>query len=126
REWFDKAAAKDKADAMVEPGVIDAMAELGVLYMDGLGVTQDYAKARDWYEKAAAKDNALAMVNLGLFYENGRGVTQDYAKARDWYEKAATQGHEIASTALEHLQIFEAEATGRYSEALRLAEAFAK
>jgi TPR repeat protein len=30
------------------------MYNLGVVYEDGRGVTQDYAKAREWYEKAAA------------------------------------------------------------------------
>ena len=29
------------------------MINLGALYADGQGVTQDYAKAREWYEKAA-------------------------------------------------------------------------
>ena len=49
------------------------MVDLGLLYENGRGVAQDYAKAREWYEKAAAKDNAYAMRNLGLLYENGRG-----------------------------------------------------
>ena len=31
------------------------MHSLGLLYRDGYGVAQDYAKAREWYEKAADK-----------------------------------------------------------------------
>jgi TPR repeat protein len=67
------------------------MNNLGRLYAAGLGVAQDYAKAREWWEKAADKGAANAMYNLGLFYENGKGVTQDYAKAREWFEKAAAK-----------------------------------
>ena len=36
------------------PGTL-AMLDLGRLYENGLGVAQDYAKAREWYEKAADK-----------------------------------------------------------------------
>jgi TPR repeat protein len=46
-------------------------------------------------------------------------------KAREWYEKAAVQGNASAKIALEGLPIREAEAAGRYAEALRLEEAFA-
>jgi TPR repeat protein len=60
------------------------MTRLGVLYGNGHGVAQDYAKAREWYEKAAARGEATAMTNLGVLYDNGAGVAQDYAKAREW------------------------------------------
>ena len=39
-------------------------ANLGVLYENGQGVAQDYAKAREWYEKAADKGEADAKANL--------------------------------------------------------------
>ena len=87
REEYEKAAAKGDASAMFN---------LGVLYHNGQGVAQDYAKAREWYEKAAAKGDESAMFNLGLLYHNGFGVAQDYAKARAWYEKAAAKGQASA------------------------------
>ncbi len=55
REWYEKAAAKDDADAMFN---------LGLLYDNGQGVAQDYAKARAWYQKAAAKGHARAKARL--------------------------------------------------------------
>jgi TPR repeat protein len=70
-------------------GAAIAMYDLGVFYQNGIGVSQDYAKARELLEKAAAKDDPAAMYNLGIFYENGSGVQQDYGKARGWFEKAA-------------------------------------
>src|SRR5262249_2536798 len=63
-----------------------------MLYSNGQGVTQDFAKACGWYEKAADKGSADAMFFLGGLYYNGQGVTRDYAKARGWYEKAADKG----------------------------------
>jgi len=87
RQEYEKAAAKGDASAMFN---------LGVLYHNGQGVAQDYAKAREWYEKAAAKGDASAMFNLGVLCENGFGVAQDYAKAREWYEKAAAKGQASA------------------------------
>src|SRR6516165_5155750 len=82
--------------AGAEHGDSSSMANLAGAYHLGLGVAQDYAKAREWYEKAAAKGDASAMFNLGSLYEGGHGVAQDYAKAREWYEKAAANGNAIA------------------------------
>ena len=78
---------------------------LGALYDNGLGVEQDYAKAREWYEKAADKGNAYAQFKIGRAHENGLGVTQDYAKAMAWYQKAADQGHAAAKARLEQMPI---------------------
>jgi TPR repeat protein len=36
------------------------MYELGVLYENGWGVTQDYAQARRWYQKAAEAGHEYA------------------------------------------------------------------
>jgi len=73
-------------------GDATAQYNLGVLYLKGHGVPQDYAKARQWWEKAAAQGDAVAQSWLGFQYERGLDVPQDYAKASQWYEKAAAQG----------------------------------
>jgi hypothetical protein len=76
------------------------MTNLGVLYEEGKGVPQDFAKAYEWYEKATAKNEALAMTNLGALYDHGHGVPQDFAKAREWYEKAAAKNDASGMTNL--------------------------
>jgi len=101
------------------------MSNLGWLYRNGLGVAQDYPKAREWYEKAADKGDAYSMTSLGWLYEHGQGVGQDYAKAREWYERAADHGEAEAVAYLEKLSIREAAGAGRYSDALQLQEALA-
>ena len=77
-------------------GDADAQIQLGVLYLIGQGVRQDYAQARKWLEKAAAQGHALAQTSLGVLYYYGQGVRQDYAQARRWWEKAAAQGDAMA------------------------------
>jgi len=69
-----------------------AQYSLGYLYQFGLGVTADFATARDWYEKAAAQNNPDALYALGILYEAGRGVPRDLAQAMDYYRKAANTG----------------------------------
>jgi uncharacterized protein len=76
-----------------EHGDRRAMRDLGIAYANGLGVTPDYAEAREWYEKAAAKGDVTAMFKLGGLYDDGQGVPQDHEKAREWYEKAAAKDY---------------------------------
>jgi TPR repeat protein len=88
--------AADKGDAK-------AMTDLGVLYQNGQGVTQDYAKAREWYEKAASKEKTGSMVLLGALYRDGQGGARDDAKAREWFEKAAANENTNAMVLLGRL-----------------------
>jgi tetratricopeptide (TPR) repeat protein len=66
--------------------------EHSTLHSNGLGVAQDYGKARESLQRAANGGTADAMNSLGLLYCNGQGVAQDYAKAREWFQKAADAG----------------------------------
>ena len=75
-----------------EQGDAAAQYNLGMLYYEGHGVTQDYATARHWWEQAAAQGNAWAQYRLGVLYQKGRGVPQDDAMAREWFEKSGAQG----------------------------------
>ena len=65
---------------------------LGLLYVNGQGVTQDYEEAVKWFHKAAERGHARAQNSLGVLYINGQGVTQDYEEAVKWFHKAAERG----------------------------------
>jgi TPR repeat protein len=82
-----------------ERGNVTSMVNLGTSYLDGLGVAQDYAKAREWLEKAVDKGNVSAMGKLGVLY----GMADDYAKSREWFEKAADKGD---ASAMIYLAVF--------------------
>jgi uncharacterized protein len=77
-------------------GNAEAQYNLGLLYYNGRGVPQDYAKAREWFEQAADQGFANAQYYLGSLYVNGQGVPQDYAMARERWERAAAQGDRSA------------------------------
>ena len=64
------------------------------MYGQGLGVRQDYQKAREWLEKAAAQGDDLAQTYLGLMYEHGLGVRKNLATAKDWFGKACDNGNQ--------------------------------
>ena len=109
-EWFEKAAARDHAEAQFI---------LGKYCYDGSVGKQDYAKAFEWYEKAAELGYAPAQCELAWMYLEGRypdpaeagdedldglsaeefNSTEWYArneadvKAFEWFEKAAEQGY---------------------------------
>ncbi len=108
-KWYRKAA---------EQGLAHAQFNLGRMYDDGQGVTQDYAQALTWYLKAADQGDAGAQNNLGLMYAKGRGVSRDYTQARTWYLKAARQGHVIAEFNLGLMNLMGEGMTRDYTEAL--------
>jgi uncharacterized protein len=67
--------------------------ELGLMYLRGDAIPQDYNEALKWLEVAARKGHSGAQLNLGLLYKTGRGTLQDYAAAAKWFELAAQQGN---------------------------------
>lgn len=80
-------------------GHVVAKANLGVLYMEGLGVLQNHRKAYELLSQAAQMGIPFAQFNLALMYEKGRGIPQDRARAHMWYNLAASNGHQPAITA---------------------------
>jgi TPR repeat protein len=80
----------------VDPSVINAQFNLGLMYQKGRGVQQDSKQAAAWYQKAAEQGSTRASVqaqfNLGIMYQKGQGVQQDFKQAAAWYRKAADQG----------------------------------
>jgi TPR repeat protein len=65
---------------------------LGIMYTNGTGVQQDYAKAAEWYRRAAEQGHANAALNLGVMYASGRGVPRDRVEAARWFREAAERG----------------------------------
>jgi hypothetical protein len=68
-------------------GNAKAQVSLGLMYLEGWGVPQDYEKAFKWFHRAA--DRGDGQTWLGGMYENGTGVPQDYVRAYLWYNLAA-------------------------------------
>ena len=79
------------------------MCLIGRLYLNGLGVSQDYNEAMRWFRKAADAGNVCAKDWIGWMYQHGHGVSQDDTEAMQWYRKAAEAGDSDAAIALERL-----------------------
>ncbi|MCG3769875.1 MAG: putative beta-lactamase HcpC [Nitrosomonadaceae bacterium] len=71
-----------------QKGEAAACFNLGYMYGNGTGVTQDDFKAVELYRKACDGQNATGCSNLGTMYAAGTGVTQDDFKAVELYRKA--------------------------------------
>lgn len=75
-----------------DSGDADAKNILALMYGKGIGVEQNYTKAKKLLESAVLQGHAYAQNNLGMMYEKGLGVEQDYQKAKMLYELAVSQG----------------------------------
>ena len=83
-KWYKRAAEGD---------LPDAENELGVRYLDGDGVEQNYVQAAHWFRKAAEHVPDLGGAgqgrnNLGNLYEEGHGVPKDCVQAYMWFSLA--------------------------------------
>jgi hypothetical protein len=69
---------------------------LGILHVQGKGVSRDDKKALVWIRLAADQGLHDAQYFLGLTYEHGNGVSQDFIQAHKWDNLAGINGLEIA------------------------------
>ena len=81
--WEAKAAESDP----------EAMTNLALLYLKGLGVKRDVGKAAELYERAGQLGFVIAQFNLANLYYDGQGVSRDKKQAARWYAAAASGGH---------------------------------
>ncbi|MCH8540677.1 MAG: sel1 repeat family protein [Opitutales bacterium] len=81
-----------ESDAILDA---DAQFDLGYMYHEGKGVSQDYSEAVKWLRKAAEQTDAEAQFGLGYMYFKGKGVPQDYSEAAKWFRKAAEQEYDL-------------------------------
>ena len=74
---------------LAEAGDPEAQANVGYMYEEGLGVSQQLDVAVGWYEKAAASGSMQANHNLGMIFAEGRGAAQSWVRALRYFEEAA-------------------------------------
>ena len=68
-----------------EEGDVYSQLILGLTYLKGDGVKQDYNEAFRWFKAAAEQGNYRAQYAIGVCYEYGDGVKQDFKEAYYWY-----------------------------------------
>lgn len=71
---------------------VQALNELGLLYLHGLDFEVDACKGFEYFLRGAQLDDPTSLNNVAVCYEYGNGVEQSYQKAFDFYEKAVEAG----------------------------------
>jgi len=74
---------------------------IGMMYLKGQGVEQDYEEASKWFRKASENRLPNAQYKLANLYTLGKGVPKDYEFAYIWYSVAATHNHQLSKNALD-------------------------
>lgn len=89
-----------KMTEQAELGNTLAQYNLGLKYIQGIGVVQNFSKGFSLLHKAAKGGYAEAQFHIGWMYYYGKkegiAVKQNYKLAYKWFHKAAKQGHAIA------------------------------
>lgn len=88
-EWYEKSQSSK------------SIMRLGLLYLQGKGVEQDFAKAAEYFGHRSLRSNAEASYNLGVLYSKGLGVAQDHEKAIVLFRSAARNGNKYAADIVE-------------------------
>jgi len=78
---------------LAEHGHANAQSSLGFLYVKGLGVPADSAKAAQWFLRAATKGVVEAQMFLGVMHLNGDGVPKSPVLAYMWSDVAVESGY---------------------------------
>jgi TPR repeat protein len=63
--------AKYKLASIADQHFARAYYNLGILYLEGQGVRQDYKEAFRWFQKGAEAGDSSAQTNLGYMYDQG-------------------------------------------------------
>ena len=102
-----------------EQGHAEAQFNLGLMYVRGEGVPQNFAEAVTWFRRAAKQGHAEAQFYLGLMYVRGEGVPEDWAEAVNWVRLAAKQGHAEAQNNLGDMYYYGQGVPWAYAEAAK-------
>lgn len=76
-----------------ELGNAEALFNLGVFYMEGMGCDQDMELSAKYFHRAARRRHPEAQYAYGDLLSQGWGVEQDEKRAIKWFVDAAENGH---------------------------------
>lgn len=81
-------------------GEVEALVDLGWIWLNGRGVPADHQLAWRLNKLAAVQGRGEALFNLGQQHAYGKGVQVDLTMAADYYEQAYNKGIQCAAVAL--------------------------
>ena len=96
----DYVKALQLLETLVDQDNVYAERMIGIMYIKGLGVPQDYGMGMRWMRIAADKGLVDAQNEVGIMLQQGWGVARSEAEAVKWFRLAADQGSVIAQNNL--------------------------
>jgi SEL1 protein len=100
RYWNKDGSLNPNHPAGIEKLASKAAGYIGLMYLRGEGVEQNFADAFIWFKQGLTNGDALCQYELGLMYLHGYGVQQDAFKASSYFIPAADQDLPAAETRL--------------------------
>jgi serine/threonine protein kinase/TPR repeat protein len=96
RRAKDYQKAKTYFEEATQLGFVRSMVNLGVLYLQGEGVSQNYQTAAALFKKGADRSDSYGMFFYAECLSEGKGVQKDAGAATEWAKKAAQAGNPLA------------------------------
>lgn len=100
RYWTKDGTVQANHPIGIEKVAAKAAGHIGLMYLRGEGVEQNFATALTWFRRGVANGDPLCQHEIGLMYLHGYGVPQDAYKASAYFKAASEQDFPAAETRL--------------------------
>lgn len=100
RYWTKDGTVSTSHPVGIEKIASKAAGHIGMMYLRGEGVEQNFATALTWFKRGVANGDPLCQHQIGLMYLHGYGVPQDAFKAAGYFQAAAEQDFPASETRL--------------------------
>ena len=100
RYWNKDGSMNPNHPIGIEKLASKAAGHIGLMYLRGEGVEQNFSTAFTWFKRGLANGDALCQHEIGLMYLHGYGVQQDAYKASSYFKAASEQDFPASATRL--------------------------
>lgn len=100
RYWNKDGSMNPNHPAGIEKLASKAAGHIGLMYLRGEGVDQNFGSAFTWFKRGLTNGDALCQHAIGLMYLYGYGVHQDAFKASSYFKAASEQDFPASATRL--------------------------
>jgi SEL1 protein len=100
RYWMKDGTVQANHPLGIEKLAAKSAGYIGMMYLRGEGVEQNFATAMIWFKRGVANGDALCQHETGLMYLHGYGVPQDAFKAAAYFKAASELDFPASETRL--------------------------
>lgn len=100
RYWNKDGSINPNHPMGIEKLASKAAGHIGLMYLRGEGVEQNFSTAFTWFKRGLVNGDPLCQHEIGLMYLHGYGVNQDAFKASAYFKAASEQNYPGSATRL--------------------------